>query len=308
MGKRDSFEELKKGALERFKKSLLGAKEATLTERFPPFGNRGIKEIKSYTELLDELEGLLLLTVNGFLKNLPPPSKKEGERSLWEVYLSGLRYFARRYPQGFFRGTTLSPKEYEDFPNKLDSFIYKCSEGLIDIVDLSKELERYCRHHKNGLDVVQKHEGWHPDWLKMYASLKTWEDDDKFQVFENRLLRARQQIFDIIVEGPIQLYLVIGQETWFIILKILTLRDLRDFYSDQNKEELRDLKALNELIYKTVEGSESLEAFKKLGQECLRIWVNDFLEEEKRNRRQCPTEGSRKRFIERFENEEIFRS
>lgn len=304
--KKNSFEELKEGTLKKFEGSMITAKEAALNYRFPPYRNRSIKEIRNYTKLLDQSGELLLLIVEKFLKHLPSPLEKKRGRSVWEVYLSGLRYFCRKYPQGFFRQVVLSPREWGDFPGKIDSFICKCSEGFTDIADLSKELEKYCRHHQNGLNIAKQYKEWQPDSVGLYASLKTWKGDDEFQVFENRLLKAQQQIIEIIIEGPIQLYLIIGQENFFIILKILTLKDLRDFYSDQDQEEPRDLKDLNESVYKTVENSEFLETFKELSKESLRICSDNFLEEEKRRRRQYPDEELRDRFIKCFEEGDVF--
>lgn len=303
----DFFEEIKKEERERFEESVEKAREVVLLEHFPCLHDRSIQEVREFEELLDRLGGFLLLLGDRFYKHLPFPLEKIRERSIWEVYLSGLRYFCRRYPRGFFRKAVLSLKEWKDFPDKVDAYAEKSLEGYLDFANLARELEEYCRFYKQGKEIANQYGEWHRDLWKLYASLKTWEKDTEFQVFEDYFRTSQRQFFEVIIEGPIQLYLFIGEETWFFILKILTVEHLGDFFLDKNKKELQDLRDVHKFVYEIVETSEAYQTFKKFVGETFKIYVDDYLEEERRLRSQYPTDELRKKFIRRFESGELFR-
>lgn len=307
MSNNDFFEEIKKEERRRFRKSIKKAREAVLVSRFPHLHDKTLKEIRDYERLLDQLQGLLSLGVDEFYKHLPSPLEEIRERSSWEVYLAGLMYLCRRFPRGFFRKVVLALEEWEDFPDKVDAYSEKCLEGYSDFVNLAQELKRYCEYYKKGREIVQEYGEWHKDIWRLYASLKTWEKDSEFQTFEDYLRTSQRQFFEVIIEGPIQLYLFIGEETWFFILKILTIENLGDFFSDKDRKELRDLRDIHKFWYNLIKHSESFETFKKFVKETLKIYVDDYLEEEKRLRSQYPTTELRKKFIRRFESGELFK-
>lgn len=307
MSEKDFFQGIKNREHRNLEKSIEEARGKVLSDHFPSLQNKSIDELRDYEKLLNQLQGLLSLATDKFYQHLPSPLEEVRERSVWEVYLSGLRYLFRRYPQGFFRQTNLAVGELQDPLEKTDAYCDKCLEGFSAIAELVQEIKKYCEHYKTGQEIIQHYGQWPKDIVRLYASLKTWTRDDEFEIFENRVHAAQKQIFEVIIEGPIQLYLLVGEENWFFVLKTLTVERFQDFFSDKNKKDLQDLRELHRAVYETVEISTTYETFKQFFQESLRIYVEDSLKDAKQLRNQYPTDDLRRKFIRRFETGEIFR-
>lgn len=320
---KDFFEEIKTREQKRLKQALERAREVVLRDHFSSLSViPTVLEVKEYEEQLDSFHSLISLALDHFSKHLPSPFEKIKERSVWEVYLSGLKYLARRYPNGFFRKAVLSLKEWNDFPEKIDSYSEKCLSGFSDFSDFTGEVKKYCLNYNKAREIIEQFANFKEqveeddddengegikNLCRLYASLKTWERDQELSYFENRFQKSSTQFFEVIIEGPVQLYLFIGEETWFFVFKILTIERLGDFFSSKDKKELEDIRALHKFIYGIAEKSVLHETFKKLVKETLKIYVDNYFKTQKRLREQYPTEDLRRKFVRRFENGEIFR-
>lgn len=320
----DFFKEIKIREKSRMENAVKRAREVVLRDHFPYLHDYTLKEIRDYEELLERLEGLILLGIQGFYKHLPSPLEEVRGRSKWEVYLSGLRYLIRKYPQGFFR-TILALKEWEGFPEKIDAYLEKSVSALSDFYLLAREIRKYCLNYNKGRKIARQYiqiqddkepeeneenclvEEDFKNLCRLYASLKSWEQEEEFSRFNNHIEKCQNQFFEVIIEGPIQLYLLIGEETWFFILKILTIEHLGDFFLEKDKKELHDLREINKLIYKTIENSEFYQTLKSFIREFLKIYVDDLKRSQERLRGQYPTRELKRKFVKRFERGEIFR-
>lgn len=316
----DFFPELKKREKERFEKALAEAREVVLKNHFPSLTDASA--LREYQGLLSALQALISLAAGIFFGLLPSPMEEIRGRSAWEVYLSGLKYLTRRYPRGYFRKTVIALKEWEGFPEKVDAYSGKCLTGFSDFADLARELQRYALNYKSAKELARLYhpadgdagakEGeddadYYKDLCLLYASLKTWEREEDVRRFQGYLEKSATQFFEVIIEGPIQLYFFIGEETWFFVLKVLTVESLGDFLSDKNRKELQDLRDLHRFIFGAIEQAEKWQVFKELIREALAGYVRDFRSSEKRLRAQCPTDELKRKFVRRFESGDIFR-
>lgn len=306
----DYFTRFKKKESLRLKKSIEKAKNIVLQDKFPDLKNVCLEEIRDYQDLLGHLQSIAILGGKIFFKHLPSPLEKIRERSVWEVYLAGLRYFARRAPKGFFRKTVLAIKEWQDSPEKVDSYMDKCLSGVSDIANLGEELKKFFFYYEKGKNIIEQYDEWsnHEDVCEIYASLKAWEKEEHFEMFEKYLTAAEQQTWEIIIEGPIQLYLSIGYDNIFFILKLLTLEHIGEFFTDKNKKELSDLKEAHSFVYDKIDFSETIAAFKLLTKKSLEIYRKSLIKKANYIRSKYPTDDLRRKFIYRFESGELFRN
>ncbi len=308
----DFFEEIKEREQNVFAEALGEARETVLKNRFSSLENITVEEFQEYEKLLDSCVVFYHFLLGAFWKHLPSPLEKEEKtgRFAWEVYLSGARHFATRYPKSYFR-QLVGLTQFGRVPEAIDAYLEKCRDMLADLLDLSVQIKDYAANYNRGRNITRQYtpegedEGME-NLSRLYGYLKTWSDDEKQSVFHKALEKSGIEIFELIIEGPIQLYLYIGKENWFFILKGLTVGGLSDFLSQREKLEARDLESLNDFIFNIIVNSEAYECFRQLGKETVGIYLENFQKQAIVLRRHFPTAELKERFIRRFEEGLIF--
>lgn len=305
-----NWEEVKKREEKRFKEALDKARGTVFANRFPAEKSFRAEDLLEFERILRLIEGMILLGCKIFFEHLLSPLEKIRGRSIWEVYLSGAKHLARRYPLGEFR-SRIGLKEWEGFPEKVDAFVKACQTSFSDFAELGREIEQYITNAKRANEIAapyQKKDGVdYAALCRLYASLKTWKDNDLSR-FQSLLEKSGQHLIEVIIEGPIQLYLLIGRDTWFLIIRVFTLERLSDFSSDKDQKELQDSNDLSQAIYDLLENSTKYKTFKEMLNEAVRLYIDDFISSQKSLRSQCPTQEFRRRFLERFEQGNLFQN
>lgn len=308
----DFFEEIKEREKTAFAEAIEQAREKVLKNHFSSFENVALEEYQKYEKLLNSCVGFSQFLSEAFWNRLPSPLEKDEKtgRLVWEVYISGARHFATSYPKSDFRRLAGLP-QFGKAPEAIDAYLRKCRDTLSDLFGLEREIRDYAANYNRAGEIIRQYvpeEEGMENLARLYGYLKTWPNDERQAVFHKSLEKSGIEIFEVIIEGPFQLYLYIGKENWFFILKGLTISDLFDFLSKKEEREAKDLCRLNDFIFDIIADSKSYQCFKELAREALKIYLENFQKETIILRRQYPTAELKERFIRRFEEGLIFQS
>lgn len=299
-------QEIIKRERERFRKSIQKAREVILKNHLSTTNLKDHDSFQKYTGRLSQVASLAALVSDKVFDNFPKLFEEKQGRPMWEIYLSGARYLARRTSQGVFVSFLASYFELEDLVAKVNSYLESAVSGSADIYNLMREIDKYSEHYNKARKICVPYEKENQKFerqCRIYAVLKSWLKEDEFQTMQTALNKGSDQAFKVIIEGPIQLYLVISRETFFFILKFLTGKNSIDI--SKERKELDDANDLHSFIYGLVEGSDKI--FRNLITEALKFYHNDLIDELRELRSEFPSDDRKRRFIERFETGELFK-
>lgn len=298
--------EIIKRERKRFRESIQKAREVILKNHLSTTNLKDHDSFQKYTGRLSQVASLTTLVSDKIFNDFPKLFEEKRGRRIWEIYLSGARYLARRTSQGVFVGLLASYFELEDLVAKVDSYLENVVSGSADIYNLMREIDKYSEHYNKARKICAPYEKEDQKFerqCRIYATLKSWLKEDEFQIMQKTFNKGLDQAFKVIIEGPIQLYLVISRDTFFFILKFLTGKNSIDI--SEERKELDDANDLHSFIHGLVEGSDK--TFRNLIVEALKLYYNDLIDELKELRSEFPTDDRKRRFIERFETGEMFK-
>lgn len=290
----------------RFMKSIKEARGVVIKNHFSGSDSAPIEEYEKFSSRLARLEVILHMASDKIFKYAPELFEEKRGRPVWDVYLSGARYLARRPQRGVFFSYLASFLELENLISKVNSYLDNALSGLSDIYDLAKETDKYRHCYERAKELCSPYETEDKKFEKLcriYANLKSWPREDEFQVFQEKLDKGLDQTYRIIIDGPIKLYLVIGKDTFFFIFRFLTARDKTDIH--EKRRELKDSNDLHDFIYELIENSD--ETFRSLVSETFKFYAKNLIKELKEFRAEVPTDELKRRFVKRFENGDLFR-
>ena len=260
----------------RFMKSIKKARGVVIKNHFSGSDSAPIEEYEKFSSRLAGLEVILHMASDKVFKYAPELFEEKRGRPVWDVYLNGARYLARRAQKGVFFSYIASFLEMESMVSKVNSYLDNALTGLTDIYNFAREINKYREYYLRAKELCSPYETDDKKFEKlcrMYANLKSWPREDEFQVFQEKLDKGLDQTYQIIIDGPIKLYLVIGKDTFFFIFKFLTARNSPDIH--EKRRELNDSKDLHDLIYSLVEDSD--ETFRSLVSETLKFYSKNLI-------------------------------
>jgi hypothetical protein len=302
------IDEIIKRERKRFNLAVERAREVVIKNYFSEHTTVSAKQFEDFNSNLVQLEHVLLLVADKVFDYLPTLFEKKRGRSVWDIYLNGIRYLARRIQSGTLFSYLSFVPNLEDLMAKINSYLLdNVLSGVSDVYNLMIEIEKYNHWYAEAKEICSPYETSDNKFerlCRIYAILKAWTREDEFQACQDKLSKGLDRSFQIIVEGPIKLYLVIGKDNFFFLLRFLTAETAINIL--ERREELEDLRNLHDFIYDQVENSNK--TFRNLLSKALELYSKDLIKEFRDMRGEFPNDELKRRFIQRFESKEIFRN
>ncbi|MHB1006789.1 MAG: hypothetical protein ACYC3S_14265 [Chloroflexota bacterium] len=266
---------------------------------------RDFREYRSYASTTAFVNNLTR-TVDLFSDKVLPLFERQGERGTWEVYLSGLRKLCRDLPESYLFRFVLPMFGLEEFESTLASYTGRWLDGLHAAHRFFGEAERYLDHLDRGEAVAAEYKAdAGEDLARLYASLKTWENDEDMSGYLSAVGEFVDTTFELIVVGPIQLYLMLGRDTFTLLFKTLSVGRVSEMR--EGDAELGELLALHDFIRGAVADSSTVSVLGEVARRAGKSYVQSLREEETRLRGQLPTQDLKRSFIRRYEAGVLFR-
>lgn len=229
-------------------------------------------------------------------KSIPNLLEENDNRKNWERYLSGLKFLSTSVESSFLIKTTLTMFGLGDAKDKILSWNKEALNLISEIYYVGSRVDEYFNHMSKSVKISGKIE-----LCSLYSSLKTWDTEEKFNIFENKITSLTEKPFEIYIEGPIHLVLMLSKSNFFFLIRAISAKKLTDLIFPKKIEE-NDLVILNDKLGKMLEESKTLKYFLLLLKETTSLSTKSWVNEQK-NRRESltPTPTSKKRFIKNFE-------
>lgn len=290
-----------KRAASRTEQSLLAQEDERLHQEFAAH-----TAAKRQAEFTDDLRFIREISTFGIERyNVPSPTDQIDGRVAWEVYLGAVRGFLAEFPQGYASSALFSLLGLEGVRQKLLSYAQEWESHLPAYYRVMKDASAYQHIFERAEQDMCAHKK--PDYqlLRSYAMYKTWLHDDSFENFSRAYSETCASAVTLIIEGPIQLYLMIADDHMQIILKALTVKRISDLFSQNG---IADMMHLGTYMQRGVQKSRlipiGIAYAKMLADEYLKDWKEDMAE----LRSHYNTVEKRNRFIHVFEQGTFFSS
>ena len=290
-----------KRAASRTEQSLLAQEDERLHQEFAaPIA------AKRQAEFTDDLRFIHDISMFGAQRyNFLSPTDQIDGRVAWEVYLGAVRGFLAEFPQGYVSSALFSLLGLEGVRQKLLSYAQEWETHLPAYYRVMKDASAYQHIFNRAEQDMCAHKKSDYQLLRSYAMYKTWLHDDSFENFARAYSEACTSAVTLIIEGPIQLYLMIADDHMQIILKSLTIKRISDLFSANG---IADMVHLGTYVLRGVQKSRlipiGISFAKMLTCEYLKDWNEDMSE----LRSQYATVEKRNRFIHAFEQGAFFSS
>ncbi len=250
--------------------------------------------VKNLTQVADRLSDKLL-----------PLFEQDGERTRWEIYLSGLRKLCRDLPESYLFRFVLPLYGLDDLQAKVTSYAERWLDGLHAAHRFFAAAEQYLGHLERGEQIAADYQAeGGEDLARLYASLKTWENERELGAFFDAVSEFTDISLEVLVAGPLQLYLMLGRDTFTLIFKTLSIGRLSDLH--EGEAEYTELLALHDFVYGLVANSATLALLREASARVGRAYTQSLREEEVRLRGQLPTDDLKRSFIRRYEAGVLF--
>ena len=269
------------------------------------------KEKKRWTEALntahndamtlDEMSSLgyaktaISFLIDKGFKEMPNLLGEQDGRRTWERYLSGLRYLSNSIEHSFLLKTVLPMFFLGEVKDNLLNWNQQVLELTNELYYMGNRFEQYTQHITKAMAISDKYE-----MCALYSSLKTWDTEEKFDEFAERLESFLDKPFEVYIEGPIQLYLTISKNNFFVIMRSFLVGKLTELLFPKRTEE-QDLVLLNERMHELFKDSKTLEHFITLMKGTAKLAIESWTKEHRARRGLIPTVSSRKVFTQNFE-------
>ena len=217
----------------------------------------------------------------------------------WERYITVFRSLLIKSNESLLTKLIISALGFNEINNTIKLWKNEILKSIPDLRTTLKEINNYIIYYKKGSDIVANTKKTDPQHVRLYASLKTWDTDNRFEHFSTNLSSILNSSIKIYIEGPIQLYLIIMDKHFLIFIRPFILNSLSD---QLNKTELADIQLLSDHLKKIIHDSKTINYIKTLMYKTIERSMRDWTEEHEKLRISQPTQELRKRFIKNFED------
>lgn len=234
-----------------------------------------------------------------------PLFENEESRARWNVYLEGMRGVLRDYRHSHLLRAILPMLKAGELGEKSHAWTEEALELLHTAEIFLEGLDCYLQALAKGQEILAAYGRSRNEGLaRVYASLKSWEESKDFEKFAANFEKLLNQSVTVVVEGPIQLYLMLSREGFLLIFRALSAVKLED--RKLRDRDLASLMKLHDDFKGRVEGWEARKRSSRLIRRALEIYFERWRQKQEERRSLLPTEELRKRFPERFERGELF--
>lgn len=294
------FRPIKERELRRFHQAIDTATDALLETHQP----KVVRFVKNNLEIVDFL-------AEQFFELFEKPveqskiRKISAERAKWDIFASGIRWINQRMPDSYLFRFVLPMFKLEDLGGKILSYSGQWLEQTHISAKALSEIDKYLSNYEKGEKLVQRYSTSNQELVRLYASLKTWENKEKFEKFFKDFENILSLTVEVFISGPIQLYLMVSRESFLLIFKALSIGKISEL-EEQKGEKYQEIMAFHDWFYGLVEKSETLKVFQEALRSTVKEYVRLLREEEENIRKQLPTKELKNRLIERFEKGLLF--
>lgn len=297
----NAYEDVKRRELRRFHHAVDSVIEGLLLKKYEE--TRNAEEYRDYSRICNLVKSNLhvLDLLAGRMNVL---FERTGERSNWEIYLTGLRKMARKMPDSYLYRFVLPMLGLEPLREKVSAYSGRCLEQFHAAHKTLQEVDTYLANLTVGQSIAREYQSERSDLPRLYSSAKTWDSQSDFEGFFRGLEEFLDLTVEVFVVGPVQLYLMIGKDTFLAIFKALSVGKLSELH-DNGREHLEVLQ-LHDFVYGAVADSKILAVSREVMQQAVREYSKRLRAEHERLRAQLPTRELRRRFIGRYESGALF--
>ncbi len=295
------YQEVKRREIKRFHGAVDTVVDNLLLKKYDE--TRNAEEYREYSRIC----GLLKNNLRSLDVIADRSSKlfdRTNERTNWEVYLTGLRKMVRQAPQSYLFRFVLPMLGLEALREKFSAYSARCLDQFHVAHKTLAETENYLQNLTKGHSIAQEYRSEKGDLPRLYSTVKTWETESDFDRFLDNLTNLLDLTVEVFIVGPVQLYLMIGRDTFLAIFKGLTAGKLSDL--QQNDREQSDMLQLHDFVHDSIANSKTVEITHEVLRETVREYTKRLREEHQTLRVQLPNREIRRRFIQRYESGALF--
>ena len=297
-----TFNKVKRREVGRFRRAVGQAVEQLLAEKYEQ--TREVEEYRAYVRTCEFVKNLMS-TVDLAADRVGPLFERQGERTKWEIYLSGLRKLFRDLPDSYLFRFVLPMFGLEEFEEKMVAYSGRWLDGLHAGHRFFGQTERYLANLERGENIMSEYEAKQSeDLARLYASLKTWESQEDAGNFFDAMADFVDTTIEVVIAGPVHLYLMLGRDTFLVLFKSLNIGNLGSLREED--EEFAELLALHDYLHQAVEQSTTLTLLQEVSARAGKAYVQAAREEAERMRSQLPTQDLKRNFVRRYEAGVLF--
>ncbi|MCL5960991.1 MAG: hypothetical protein M1358_17095 [Chloroflexi bacterium] len=298
-----SYREVKRREIRRFHAAVDSVVDNLLLKKYDE--TRNAEEYRDYSRICGLVKSNLH-TLDLMADQMGVLFERTSERSNWEIYLTGLRKTARKLPDSYLFRFVLPMLGLETLREKLSAYSIRCLDQFHTAHKTLQETDRYLQNLTRGYGIAQEYHSDHTDLPRLYSSVKTWESNQDLGRFLGQIQDLLDLTVEVFIAGPIQLYLMIGRDTFLAVFKALTVGKLNDL--QQGDREQFEMLQLHDFLHNSAASSKTLEITQEILREAVKEYTKRFREEHEALRGQLPTQEIRRRFIHRYESGILFQS
>ncbi|MBI4318863.1 MAG: hypothetical protein HY675_10255 [Chloroflexi bacterium] len=298
-----AFNDIKLRELRRFFGVVDNVVEGLLLKKYEE--TRNAEDYRDYAKVCGMVKANLR-SLGAVVDKMEPLFETSQERPRWEIYLSGMRDLMRKMPNSYLFRFVLPTFGLEDLREKLSAYALRWTDQFHATHKVFWEGDLYLRNLARGTAIAQDFESGDTELPRLYASVKTWESRQEFDQFATALAEFLDLTVEVYVLGPVQLYLMIGRDTFLLICKALSVGKLSEI--DEKAKDYVDLLQLHDFLHDSVEHSKTLAVTQDVLGGAAKEYVKRLREEHDRLRGQLPSKEMRYRFINRYETGVLFRN
>ena len=214
--------------------------------------------------------------------------------SRFERYITSIRALFLKIEHGILFKLALSISGLSEVSNKVVEWSKQANNSLPIFYKFFKDCEKYLANYEQGKTLTQGKFG--ESLIPIYASLKTWKTEEDFNGFRQQFNNVATQFIQIYIEGPIQLYIIISENHFSIVLRSLLLERL------SQKDQFADLALLNDHIKTIVKDSKTLDYSIELLKLTAKNYTKKWISKQDKMRLSHPTSYLKDKFVKNFES------
>lgn len=219
-------------------------------------------------------------------------------RTTRDILISAIRQIAVGANRSWFYKTAMRMLGLQPIIDALDIYGLRVTEFTRSASLLAVEEAKYDKFLLTANKIATEFGGNITNQCRLYASLKTWKDDESLVRTHKLLETYTFGKHELIIEGPIKLLIQISEEGFLLIWRALTWQGGRDEPRLQEAEYLA-----TELygILRKQDGDGFIREFSDLLVDSIHAYCNMWLSEQMKLRSWVP-EDSKDRFFHGFEH------
>lgn len=167
---------------------------------------------------IEKIAERLLPVVFDIYRYVEMPTDKVDGRSRSDIYLSVARQTAQNFHQSWVARTALKMVGLDSLLDVEEVYSSRVQDFTKTAQLFHKQQAEYDKHYSKAYEITQEYHVNHADLAcKLYASFKTWDDDEELVEMSDLLGKYSRGKWELVVQGPVNLVLRIGSDGFLAI-------------------------------------------------------------------------------------------